>query len=441
MVGEVIADRYELQELVGSGGMSTVYRAYDRDLQRTVAVKVLHSRYADDDEYTERFRREARMAAQLSHPGVVLVIERGDHGDRPYIVFEYVEGENLKQLVDREGPLPVERALELAIQVARGLSVAHGKGLVHRDVKPQNILLNGSGQAKVTDFGIARSLEMQGGVTQTGAVLGTSDYLSPEQAQGGRVSESSDVYSLGVVLYEMLTGELPFAGDNFVAVAMQHINQPAPWVTERRPDVREAFRPRRDRPEGLLLELGRLPSQARERGGEVRRVLSGAARDLEDHPLLREDASAHSREHAIEVQLPFLHRFRPDVRIVPVALGRLSLEECRNLGENVADAIAGDAERPLLVASSDMSHYVPDAVARKKDQLAIDRMLALDPEGLYRTVRSERISMCGVLPATVVLFAARRLGATSARLIRYATSGDVSRDFDQVVGYAGLAFR
>jgi AmmeMemoRadiSam system protein B len=157
-------------------------------------------------------------------------------------------------------------------------------------------------------------------------------------------------------------------------------------------------------------------------------------------PLLREDASAHSREHSIEVQLPFLHRFRPDVRIVPVALGRLSLDDCRRLGENVADTIAGDAERPLLVASSDMSHYVPDAVARKKDRLAIDRMLALDPEGLFATVRTERISMCGALPATVVLFAARRLGATSARLIRYATSGDVSRDFEQVVGYAGLAF-
>ena len=158
-------------------------------------------------------------------------------------------------------------------------------------------------------------------------------------------------------------------------------------------------------------------------------------------PLLREDASAHSREHAIEVQLPFLHRFRPEVRIVPVALGRLSLEDCRDLGENVAAAIAGDADPPLLIASTDMSHYVPDAVARKKDRMAIDRMLALDPEGLYGTVRTERISMCGVLPATVVLFAARRLGATSARLIRYATSGDVSRDFDQVVGYAGLAFR
>jgi len=165
-----------------------------------------------------------------------------------------------------------------------------------------------------------------------------------------------------------------------------------------------------------------------------------AARLKAASPLLHEDASAHAGEHSLEVQLPFLHRFRPDVRIVPVALGRLSLEECRDLGENVADAIALDPERPLLVASSDMSHYVPDAVARKKDQLAIDRMLALDPEGLYRTVRTERISMCGVLPATVVLFAARRLGASSARLIRYATSGDVSRDFDQVVGYAGLAF-
>jgi len=156
-------------------------------------------------------------------------------------------------------------------------------------------------------------------------------------------------------------------------------------------------------------------------------------------PLLREDDSAHIGEHSLEVQLPFLHRFRPDVRIVPVALGRLSLDECRSLGEATADAVAGDPEPPLLVASSDMSHYVPDAVARRKDRLAIDRILALDPEGLYRTVRAERISMCGVIPATVVLFAALRLGATSARLVKYATSGDVSRDFDQVVGYAGLA--
>jgi AmmeMemoRadiSam system protein B len=156
-------------------------------------------------------------------------------------------------------------------------------------------------------------------------------------------------------------------------------------------------------------------------------------------PLLREDPSAHLGEHSLEVQLPFLHRFRPDIRIVPVALGHLSLEECRVLGESTAKAVSGDPEPPLLVASSDMSHYVPDAVARRKDRLAIDRMLALDAEGLYRTVRSERISMCGMIPAAVALFAARLLGAGSARLVKYATSGEVSRDFDQVVGYAGIA--
>ncbi len=164
------------------------------------------------------------------------------------------------------------------------------------------------------------------------------------------------------------------------------------------------------------------------------------ARRLKDAcPLLREDATAHSHEHSLEVQLPFLHRFRPDFRFVPVVLGRLSLADCKALGEAAADVVAADPERPLLVASSDMSHYEPDEVARKKDKSAIDRMLALDPEGLYKTVRSERISMCGVIPATVVLFAAIRLGATKALLLKYATSGDVSRDFDQVVGYAGLA--
>jgi AmmeMemoRadiSam system protein B len=156
-------------------------------------------------------------------------------------------------------------------------------------------------------------------------------------------------------------------------------------------------------------------------------------------PLLREDATAHSREHSLEVLLPFIHRFRPDFRFVPIALGRLSLADCRILGEAVSDVVAAEAERPLLVASSDMSHYEPDEVARKKDRKAIDRILALDPEGLYDTVRSERITMCGVIPATILLFAALRLGATKALLLKYATSGEVSRDFDQVVGYAGLA--
>jgi len=237
MVGEVLGDRYEVEELVGAGGMSSVYRAHDRLLERKVALKVMHEHYGEDPEYVERFRREARSVASLSHPNVVTVIDRGEHEGRQFIVFEYVDGENLKQLIQRRGPAPVGTALELARQVAQALSFAHQQGLVHRDVKPQNILLNGDGAAKVTDFGIARSLDVRQGVTQTGTVLGTSDYIAPEQAQGQNVSEQTDVYALGVVLYELLTGEVPFPGESFVAVAMRHINEPPPPIRDKRPDV------------------------------------------------------------------------------------------------------------------------------------------------------------------------------------------------------------
>jgi eukaryotic-like serine/threonine-protein kinase len=237
VVGETIAGRYRLEELIGSGGMARVFRAHDTLLERDVALKILDERFLGDAEYVERFRREARAAAQLSHPNIVTVIDRGEEDGHQYIVFEYVEGETLKQLIERTGPLPVAEAIELALQVGRALAFAHTFGLVHRDVKPQNVLLNGDGAAKVTDFGIARTLDVEKGVTQTGTVLGTSNYIAPEQASGERVDEHSDVYSLGVVLYELLTGEVPFPGDSFVAVAMRHINEPAPDVRERRPDV------------------------------------------------------------------------------------------------------------------------------------------------------------------------------------------------------------
>src|SRR5437868_48130 len=191
MVGEVLADRYELEELVGSGGMSSVYRAHDRLLDRKVALKILHEQYTEDADYVERFRREARAVAALSHPNIVTVIDRGEHENKQFIVFEYVGGENLKRLIERRGPAPVETALELAMQVARGLSFAHQQGLVHRDVKPQNVLLNGDGQAKVTDFGIARSRDVQQGMTHAVSVLGTSDYIAPEQAQLRAVDEQT----------------------------------------------------------------------------------------------------------------------------------------------------------------------------------------------------------------------------------------------------------
>jgi eukaryotic-like serine/threonine-protein kinase len=236
-VGEVLAGRYELEELVANGGMSRIYRARDNALERDVALKVLRPQFGDDEEYVARFRREARMVAQLSHPHIVTVIDRGEADGNQFIVFEYVEGETLKDLIDRAGPLPTRRAVELALQVADGLAYAHQNGLVHRDVKPQNVLLTQSGVAKVTDFGIARSLDVEHGVTQTGTVLGTSNYLSPEQASGLPVTQATDVYSLGVVLYELLAGEVPFHGNNLVAVAMRHVHDPPPSLLESRPDL------------------------------------------------------------------------------------------------------------------------------------------------------------------------------------------------------------
>jgi serine/threonine-protein kinase len=237
MVGDVLSGRYEVEELLGTGGMSSVFRAHDRLLERKVALKVLHQHFTGDEEYVERFRREARAVASLSHPNIASVIDRGEHEGRQFIVFEYVDGGSLKQLMARQGEVPVSTALELAIQIARGLSFAHQRGLIHRDVKPQNVLMNGDGHAKVTDFGIARSLDVKHGMTQTGTVLGTSDYIAPEQAQGQRVDEHTDVYSLGVVLYELLLNEVPFPGENFVAIAMRHINEQPPSIRAKRPEV------------------------------------------------------------------------------------------------------------------------------------------------------------------------------------------------------------
>src|SRR3954468_1453134 len=236
MIGEVLADRYELLELVGTGGMSSVYKAHDTLLERNVALKVLHGHYSEDAEYVERFRREARAAAQLSHPNIVTVIDRGEAEGRHFIVLEYIDGQNLNQLVESKGRLPVRTALELGIEIGHALAFAHESGLVHRDVKPQNVLL-GNGDVKVTDFGIARSVDVKQGLTQTGTVLGTSDYIAPEQASGHPVSALSDVYSLGVVIYELLAGEPPYGGDNFLAVAMRHVNDAVPSVVAVRPEV------------------------------------------------------------------------------------------------------------------------------------------------------------------------------------------------------------
>jgi serine/threonine protein kinase len=240
ILGTTLSGRYRLEARIGAGGMSTVYRALDETLQRQVAIKLLNREVASDSDQLERFRREARAVAQLSHPHVVGVIDAGEDESRPYIVFEYVEGETLKERIRRLGRLPIAEAVAYAIEIARALGAAHARHIVHRDVKPQNVLIDEEGSAKVTDFGIARTLDEEG-LTADGRVLGTTDYVSPEQALGQPVTGQSDLYSLGVVLYEMLTGEVPFKGENQVAVAMKHVREILPDVQTKRPEVSAAL--------------------------------------------------------------------------------------------------------------------------------------------------------------------------------------------------------
>jgi beta-lactam-binding protein with PASTA domain/predicted Ser/Thr protein kinase len=224
MLGEVFNQRYRLKEKLGSGGMAEVYLADDLLLNREVAVKVLHAQYASDPAFIQRFRQEAQSAANLNHPNIVNIYDWGNEGDLYYIVMEYVEGRDLKEILRSEGRLLPERAAEIAAEVCAALQFAHRSNLVHRDIKPHNIFITNLGQVKVMDFGIARE-GSGGGITQTGMVMGTPQYISPEQAQGLAVDGRSDIYSLGVVLYEMLTGQVPFDDPNPVTITYKQVRE------------------------------------------------------------------------------------------------------------------------------------------------------------------------------------------------------------------------
>ncbi len=214
--------RYRIQRKLGSGGMANVYLAEDQELGRRVAIKILNDRHANDDQFVERFRREAKNAAGLSHPNIVSIYDRGEAEGTYYIAMEYLEGRSLKELIVSRGPAPINVAIDYVRQILSALRFAHRNGIVHRDIKPHNVLVDGEGRLKVTDFGIARAGASQ--MTEAGSIIGTAQYLSPEQAKGAPVDQTSDLYSVGIVLYELLTGVVPFTGDTPVEIAMKHLS-------------------------------------------------------------------------------------------------------------------------------------------------------------------------------------------------------------------------
>ena len=235
LTGTLFADRYRLERKLGSGGMADVWLAEDQELGRRVAVKILHERYANDEQFVERFRREATHAAGLSHPNIVSIYDRGVVEGSYYIVMEYIEGRTLKELIVTRGPCPVPVAISYTRQILAALRYAHKNGIIHRDIKPHNVIVDREGRVKVADFGIARAGASE--MTEVGSIVGTAQYLSPEQARGAPVDESSDLYSTGIVLYELLTGTVPFTGETPVEIAMKHLSQTPDAPSTRRPDI------------------------------------------------------------------------------------------------------------------------------------------------------------------------------------------------------------
>jgi serine/threonine protein kinase len=365
VLGTLLGGRYRLDAQIGRGGMSTVYRSFDTVLERPVAIKLMHREIATDSDQLERFRREARSVAQLNHPHVVTVIDAGEEAlpdanypgadgggvGTPYIVLEYVEGETLKDLIRREGPLAIPQAIAYAIEITRALGAAHERLIVHRDVKPQNILISVEGGAKITDFGIARTLTEEG-LTMAGRVLGTTDYVSPEQALGHPVTGQSDLYSLGVVLYEMLTGEVPFRGESPVAVAMRHVREQMPDVQLLRPEVSAATAAVLDRAVAKDLEQ-RYPDAAT------------LAADLEDVLAVETSRSGQATGEVTTVlrTLPGTARRRVPWRMRHPARWIASLAVVAALVAITLIALAGGAHRGTGVASNINNHPGLEPVA------------------------------------------------------------------------------
>ena len=386
--GRVLAGRYELRRVLGRGGMAEVYAAHDRTLDREVAVKLLLDRFREDDAFTRRFNDEARHVARLNHPNLVAVYDTGLDEGQSYIVMELVEGRSLQEAIDAGG-LTEDRALEVAADVCAALAYAHGRGLIHRDIKPGNILLADDGTVKVTDFGIARAIGNET-VTRTAAVLGTAAYLSPEQAQGREIDPRSDLYSLGVVLYEALTGQQPFSGESAVTVAYQH--------------VQEAPRPPRELDASIspaaeavtMRALAKNPANRYQDAEEMRAdvanarvgrpVAAPAVLTADDTALLQPDPTTRAtashevqrRRRGIIYALVIL------LGLLALVSGALALASIIRGGDDVllvsVPDVVGEVEEEAVAALA-ADGFVPDVRRVSDDDVEEGRVVSQDPAG------------------------------------------------------------
>ena len=335
-IGQIIKERYEIVEILGEGGMAFVYKAKDKQLQRNVAIKTLKPNYVNQEKFVDRFRREAQTAANLNHPNIVQIFDWGIE-DEPYFVMEYIEGNTLTSIITGNKTVGLNDILYIGSQVANGLKEAHKHGLVHRDIKPGNIMITPDGKVKVTDFGIVSLQNEESDITKTGAVLGTASYISPEQAQGKPVSFESDLYSLGTVLYELIAGNPPFTGDSPIATATKHLTDKPEKLSNYRKDIPKALE------NAILKLLEKRPSDRFKSAEDLRALLLQQRKQIQIN---------QTQENLVDLTNPKIKfRFTLPALIISVALVFGTVWAL----SNVFDGLPADGGAPMLVEIPDLT--------------------------------------------------------------------------------------